>query len=110
MVLGVMIFIGAALLNAYTANMLLRNAYQLPLGVERTYESLALHSYGVQNKRLLRCILLVSLFGSICGSLMTMAPVSALPKLSCIDAHRGLVCMGIRVMDFLNASSDSQIS
>jgi hypothetical protein len=68
-------FSAAALLNVYTANMLLIDVKRLTKGIPLTFESMASDTYGRWCKELLRWSLLVLLFGFVCGNLVAAAPV-----------------------------------
>lgn len=75
LVLGFFIMLVGALLNVYTANLLLVDVKLLTKGLPLTFENMAYDTYGPRSKTLLRISLLTLLFGFVCGNLVAVAPV-----------------------------------
>ena len=80
-------FAAAALLNVYTANLLLVDVKKLTKGLPLSFESMAKDTYGNTTKEILRWNLLILLFGFVCGNMVAVAPVSA----GDLHAHNAMI-------------------
>jgi amino acid permease len=74
-VLGTVMFLLGAVLNAYTSILMVDVNKHEHGATKTTFENIAYKLFGPATEQVLRCSLLVLLFGFVCGNLVVLAPV-----------------------------------